>query len=50
MLCDFGNVPFSNCQVNVNNVEGAIGNFTYSKIQMTNQLSTQLASVSTLSR
>ena len=47
-LCDFGNVPFSNCQINVNDVKGLIGNFTYSKIQMTNQLSTPLASVSTL--
>ena len=48
MLCDFGNVHFSNCEIDINNVKGAIGNFTYSKIQMTNQLSTQLASVSTL--
>ena len=47
-LCDFGNVPFSNCQINVNNVVGSIGNFSYSKIQMTNQLTTQLASGSTL--
>lgn len=48
-LCDFGNVPFSNCQINVNNVLGSIGNFTYSKIQMTNQQAAQLASTSTLS-
>ncbi len=47
-LSDFGNVPFSNCRVTVNNVQGSIDNFIYSKIQMTNQLSTSLASVSTL--
>lgn len=48
-LCDFGTVPFSGCQINVNNVVEAIGNSTYSKIQMTNQQDTSLASVSTLS-
>jgi hypothetical protein len=48
-LCDFGNVPFSNCQIIVNNVKGAIDNFTYTNIQMTNQLTAPLASVSTLS-
>lgn len=48
-LCDFGNVPFSNCQINVTNVKGAISNFTYSKIQMTNQQAAPLASVSTFS-
>ena len=48
-LCDFGNIPFRNCQINVNNVDGAIDNFTYSKIQMTSQLNAPLASVSTLS-
>jgi hypothetical protein len=48
-LCDFGNVPFSNCQINVNNVMGSISNFTYSKVRMTNQQNAPLASVSTLS-
>lgn len=48
-LCDFGNVPFSNCQIKMNNVKGSISNFTYSEIQMTNQQAAPLASVSTLS-
>jgi len=49
-LCDFGNVPFRNCQININNVSGVIGNFSYSKIQMANQRDTLLASASTLSQ
>ncbi len=47
-LCDFGKVPFSNCQISLNNIEGPIDNFTYSKIQMTNQAAHPLASVSIL--
>ena len=47
-LCDFGNVPFSNCQIQLNNVSGVIGNFSYTEIQMANQQNTPLASVSTL--
>ena len=48
-LCDFGNISFSNSQITLNNVKGTIGNFSYTKIQMANQLTTQLASVSPLS-
>ena len=48
-LCDFGTIPFSRCQITVNNVVETISNSTYSKIQMTNQQDTSLASVSTLS-
>jgi hypothetical protein len=48
-LCDFGSITFSNCQLNLNNVHGPVGNFSYSRIQMTNQLNDPLASVSTLS-
>jgi hypothetical protein len=48
-LCDFGTVPFSNCQITLNNIVGAIGNFTYSKIVMANELGAQLASSSKLS-
>jgi hypothetical protein len=47
-LVDFGNVTFNNCQVNVNGTSGVIGNFTASKIQMTNQQNGLLASVSPL--
>ena len=47
-LCDFGTIPFSNCQITLNNVNGVISNFTYSKILMSNQLGVQLASVSKL--
>ena len=47
-LCDFGTIPFSNCQITLNNVNGVIGNFTYSKIVMLNELVIQLASVSKL--
>jgi hypothetical protein len=48
-LCDFGAVPFSNCHITVNKVQGSIDNFTYTKIKMTNQLNTPLATVSGLS-
>jgi len=48
-MCDFGTVTFSNCQLDLNYIQGPIDNFSYSKIQMTNQLNEPLASVSTLS-
>lgn len=48
-LSDFGQASFSGCYANVNNIFGEIGNFTFSKMRMTNQQDTQLASVSTLS-
>jgi Peptidase A4 family len=47
-LCDFGTVSFRNCQINMNSDSGPISNFTYSKIQMTNQQTATLASVSSL--
>jgi hypothetical protein len=48
-MCDFGTATFSNCQLDLNYIQGTIANFSYSKIQMTNQLNEPLASVSTLS-
>jgi hypothetical protein len=48
-LCDFGAIPFHNCQITLTNVVGSINNFTYSKIQMANQATQTLASTSTLS-
>ena len=48
-LCNFGTVPFSNCYITVNNVQGAIDNFTYTKIKMTNELNAPLATASGLS-
>ncbi|MCL5949423.1 MAG: G1 family endopeptidase [Candidatus Bathyarchaeota archaeon] len=47
-LSDFGQVSFSSCYVNLNGIFGRIDNFTFSKIQMINQLTAPLASVSTL--
>ena len=47
-LCNFGTVPFSNCHLTVNNVQGSIVNFTYTKIRMTNQLNAPLATASGL--
>jgi hypothetical protein len=48
MLADFGTITFSNCQVTVNQTEGVVGNFTGSRIQMTNQQTLMMASVSPL--
>lgn len=48
-LCDFGTVSFTNCLSKVDNVEGGIGNFSYSKIEMTNTVGVQLVSISPLS-
>jgi hypothetical protein len=48
-LCNFGTIPFSNCQITLDNVKGSISSFDYSKVQMTNQQAALLASVSTLS-
>jgi hypothetical protein len=48
-LCDFGTVAFSSCQIKLENEIGAIGNFSYSYVEMTNQQVSILASASTLS-
>jgi hypothetical protein len=48
-LCDFGALSFSNCHITAKNTQGSIDNFTYTKIEMTNQLNTPLATVSGLS-
>ena len=47
-IVDFGDATFSECKVKVNNTCGAIGNFTYSKVQMTNQQATILTAISPL--
>jgi hypothetical protein len=47
-LVDFGTVNLSDCQINVNGTVGVIGNFTASRVQMTNQQNGLLASVSPL--
>src|SRR5208282_6121144 len=47
-LTDFGNITFTGCHINVSNVTGPITKFTFSKIQMSNNLNTKLASTSTL--
>ena len=47
-LPDFGNITFTDCHVNVNNVTGPIATFSFSKIQMTNSQNAKLTSVSTL--
>ncbi len=49
-LCDFGVVFFRDCTISVNNLAGAIGNFTYYKIGMVNQDTAKLADVSALSQ
>jgi hypothetical protein len=47
-LADFGAVTFSDCNIMVGMEKGAIGNFTYSVVQMTNQQYGRLASASAL--
>jgi hypothetical protein len=47
-LANFGNLTFRCCQIDLNQSAGAIGNFSYSKVHMTNQQFTRLASASTL--
>ena len=47
-VANFGAAVFNDCEIKVNNVEGAIGNFTFSKIQMTNHQATMLTSISPL--
>ena len=47
-LADFGNITFTGCHVNVNNVTGPIAKFSFSKIQMTNSQNAELTSASAL--
>jgi len=47
-LADFGNVTFTDCHVNINNVTGPITKFSFDKIQMVDKQNTILASASTL--
>jgi hypothetical protein len=47
-LADFGNITFTDCYVNVNNVTGPIAKFPFSKIQLVNSQNAELSSVSAL--
>lgn len=47
-LSNFGSITFSDCWVDVSSDKGVIGNFTHSRVHMTNQQYTTLASASTL--
>jgi len=48
-LADFGNLTFTDCHVDVNNVNCPIAKFEFLKIQATNSQNSQLTSVSDLS-
>ena len=48
ILANFGNITFTNCYVNINNVAGSIGKFQFSKIEMLNNKNAELSSVSAL--
>jgi hypothetical protein len=47
-LADFGNVTFTGCYLNANNISGSISKFYFSRIEMTNSQDVQLTSVSSL--
>ncbi len=47
-LADFGNITFTGCHINVNNVTGSIAKFSSSKIEMANSKNAKLTSVSAL--
>jgi len=47
-LSDFGEITFNNCWIETGNTRGVIGNFTHSRVYMTNDQFTTLASASTL--
>ncbi|MCW3994757.1 MAG: G1 family endopeptidase [Candidatus Bathyarchaeota archaeon] len=47
-LANFGSITFSDCNIRVNGVVGHIGNFTYSRVQMTDERNIMLASVTPL--
>jgi hypothetical protein len=47
-LSNFNSVTFRDCQIDIGNDKGVIGNFTYSRVHMTNQQYSMLASTTTL--
>jgi len=47
-LADFGNIKFTDCHVNVNDVTGPIARSSFDRIQMANSKNTELSSASTL--
>jgi hypothetical protein len=47
-LADFGNLTFTGCYLNANNISGSISKFYFSRLEMTNSQYVQLASVSSL--
>ena len=47
-LADFGNLTFTGCYLNANNVLGSISKFYFSRLEMANSQYVQLASVSSL--
>ena len=47
-LAGFGNVTFTDCYLNANNISGSISRFYYTRIEMTNSQDAQLTSVSSL--
>jgi hypothetical protein len=48
-LTNFGTITFTDCNIGLENKTGPIGEFIYTKIEMTNQLATPLTTVSSLS-
>ena len=48
-LADFGNITFTDCHANINNVNGPIAKFSFSKIVMVNSQNTELSSPLALS-
>jgi hypothetical protein len=46
ILANFGNVTFTDSYVKIDDNVGKIGNFSYSKIEMTNSANSQLTSIS----
>ena len=47
-LADFGNVTFTGCYLNANNISGSISKFYFSRLEMANSQNIQLTSVSSL--
>ena len=47
-LAEFGNITFTDCHININNVTDPITKFSFTKIEMANGKNAQLASVSAL--
>jgi hypothetical protein len=48
-LADFGNVTFTNCHIEVNNVSGPLTDFIFYKVEMADSQNAMLASASNLS-